>query len=328
MNIQLINGFTNQGINHSISILNFPNDYNHITVMNALKYQYMYGSRNRCCKSKMELELFCVKLFNDNKNIKSKRYICLDIIDILLEFNHLVGNRLIQELRNIERNEISNNRVVPQVIKNKVKTVYDDSQNVHTSEINNSVKNSVIKLLSWYKNFKNNGFKEFDEIKNYFIENYDNIKICNVLKRIENDISTFNIEITLKDVFVALYNWILLNTNKDELEKILLDEMCEMDGYCATGHLSRMINVTQGFSEDFCVNISIKEQCNAVVSNYLNKKLQESDDNEIIDGIMYKSEKYLNFIEKCIFEKIDEWKVEYGQEFIDNINIIVSKFVN
>jgi uncharacterized protein with HEPN domain len=327
MNIQLINGFTNQGINHSISILNFPNDYNHITVMNAVKYQYMYGNRNRCCKSKMELELFCVKLFNDNKNIKSRRYICLDIIDILFEFNQSVVNRLVEELRNIERNEI-NNIVVPVMFKNKIKTVYNDSQNVHTSEINNSVKNSVIKLLSWYKNFRNNGFKEFDEIKNYFIENYDNINIRNVLKRIENDISSFNIEITLKDVFVALYNWILLNDNKNELEKILLDEMYEMDGYCATGHLSRMINVTQGFSEDFCVNISIKEQCNAVVSNYLNKKLQESGDNEILDGIMYKSEKYLNFIEKCIVEKIDEWKIEYGDEFINNISIVVSKFVN
>jgi hypothetical protein len=284
----------------------------------------------------MELELFCVKLFNESKNIRDKRYVCLDIIDILLEYNVRVGERLVNELRSIERIEVNNlnrrNIIVTEnveVLKPKIiRTIYDDSQNVHTTEINNSVKECVKKLMSWYNEYRlNNIVKTFEEIKNYFLTKYVDEIIISVLDRIAKDISTFNIDISLKEVFVCLNNWIIINENREELERILVDEMFAMNGYCATGYLSRMINVLQGFSEDFMIKISIKEQCNSVVSNYLNKKLSECDDNEVIDGMILKGDKYIDFVRECISGKIDEWINEYGLEFGDNINIVVSKFI-
>lgn len=318
MNLQLTSGYSRQALNHSISILNFPNDYTHIMLMNAIKYQYLYGHKDRYCKTKQELNNYCIRMFNENVYNKNKRYICLDIIDILIEFSPDNGHRLTNELRTVERNE--RNQITEKI---KVNTIYKDTQNVHSGNINDSVKKSCVKLMEWYRSNINN--VSFEEIKKEVFK--ENIIIKNVLERIETDISTFNIGFTLKDIFVSLYNWIIKNTNKEELLKILMYEMNEMHGYCATGHLSRLINVLQGFSEDFVINISNYDQCNAVVSNYLNKKLSECEDYDIIEGMTTKGDKYIQFIQNCISNKKEEWKNDYGDEFILNIDKVVNKFI-
>jgi hypothetical protein len=103
--------------------------------------------------------------------------------------------------------------------------------------------------------------------------------------------------------------------------------MVDMHGQCATGHLSRLLNVIQGFSDDFNIRISIKEQCNAVVRTYLNKKLQESNNEEIHDGLISKSSIFLKFIDDCIEEKIQEWTTVYGLEFIENLTEVKNTYI-
>lgn len=333
MNIQITKNYTLQGSNHSITILNFIHEYNNVTITNALRFQYKYNNIDRKLKTKSELDNLCLMLFNENKIPRH------EIIDILLDYSPNFGRELTNRLREIERierleyenriNNIQNNKK----IKN---TIYSDSQNVHDKNINDSVKKSTIKLIEWYNNqdFENhilNIFQSFEEIKKYILNKNTNkiyfSKLTNALNRIETDISTFNINITLKELFIALFIYIQLHEYKTELENILFNELIESDGYCSTGYLARLINVLQGFTDDFEIKISDFDQCNAVVTNYLNKKLQENTDDEIYDGILTKSEKYINFIQNSIASNINIWKSEYGDTFIKNIDKVVAKFI-
>lgn len=384
MNIQLTTKYTLQAANHSISILNFIEEYNNVTVSNALRFQYKYNNIDKKLRTKSELDNLCVKLFNSYKqtfftNYKQKTLLH-DIIDVLLDFSPTLGQKLTNDLRKLEdqynrerinhklenlnnrldnrfgniNNNLGNMRNVVEDVNNRIeniinqlerltntklqksKTIYNDTQNVHTTEINNSVKIATKKLIDWYENYCNQIDKtnqiihNFNDIKNYILsktKEVDKTDLENVFNRIENDISTFNINITLKQVFIALFTWIQNNEHKLELENILIHELLEAYGYCASGHLSRMINVLQGFSLDFEIKISTYDQCNSVVTNYVNKKLQETTNEEIHDGMLTKSDKYINFIHSIINSKIDEWKTEYGDEFINCIDKVLSKFV-
>jgi len=209
--------------------------------------------------------------------------------------------------------------------KNIDKTIYSDRQNVHSSSINSTVKNAAKLLVDKYYTTNYN----IEDIKNLLIEKYNNDTISKVLNRISVDISNFNINISLGQVFISLWNWIHLRENFDEiseLEKILIEEIIYMNEMCASGHLSRLINVTQGFSDEFSINISVMDQCNAVIRYYLNKRLEQCTDEKVIDGMITRDKHYINFIQTCIDEKIDYFRTEYGDEFIQNLESVVSNF--
>ena len=128
-------------------------------------------------------------------------------------------------------------------------------------------------------------------------------------------------------------NWIHFEHTEDiinELENILIQEFISMEGLCATGHLSRLINVTQGYTDEFIINISLKEQANSVIRTYLTNKLKNCQDENVIDGITssVKSEYFLTFIDNCIIEKLNFWEIEYGLEFITYVEEIVTKYKN
>jgi len=62
------------------------------------------------------------------------------------------------------------------------------------------------------------------------------------------------------------------------MEKRLIEELEEMNALCATGHISRLVNILSGFFDDFSVRISFKEQLKNYVFNYYNKCLSRLPD--------------------------------------------------
>jgi hypothetical protein len=387
MDIQLGKNYTKQGLFHSISIYNSPDDYNIKYVLKSIRFMFQFGHKEpRITPTKIKLLYFTEVLFDKYKHSYSNISTLADIVDIIVEHS-TKGNEYLEKLREIERiNEIRyiqqlnvqhiqtrlqqlpirinpnigvgnnvnfaternlNNPIlqvvykapqIPQVLQPlqplqppqppqpDLNIIYGDSQNIHTKTINNSVKLNVKLLIEKYGN---SGIT-IEYISKIISDKYgENTIITEVITRIKEDIANFNIDITLAEVFVAI--WVFIHTQKDdimnELEIILLQEMVDMHGQCATGHLSRLLNVIQGFSDDFNIRISIKEQCNAVVRTYLNKKLQESNNEEIHDGLISKSSIFLKFIDDCIEEKIQEWTTVYGLEFIENLTEVKNTYI-
>jgi hypothetical protein len=140
------------------------------------------------------------------------------------------------------------------------------------------------------------------------------------------NIATFGIGITLRDTFICLYLWIIEHNNKLDLESRLLDELKEMKGYCTTGRLARLINVIQGYTEDenLMVRINDRDRTYSIVKTFLDKKLKECKNEEVLEGMIDLSEKYKEYIRFILSEIILEWKG--NNENIDDIVESVNKY--
>lgn len=308
----------NQGLVHSINIIRFPKDYAPYLYIPALTY--IYDFRVYSSKLIKDNELFsCCRIIFDlcySNNTQISR----NIADFL--FNNFNNDSLINRMRDLEQQKRINSQSKP--IKN---TVYADSQNVHNSKINASVIQSAEYLInSKLKNLNLDLSNCIENIKDILISKYhsDSTLISKSLDYISINTSYFGKSlpgkksITLAQVFVALWFWIIDSKDRDELEKRLLEELKEMSGYCTTGHLARLVSVIQGFTEDEKLNIRIseKDRMNSVIRNYLTKELEKCSDEKVLDGIIDKNDAFKDFIVTLTKNKLSEWEKEWKREEI------------
>lgn len=197
----------------------------------------------------------------------------------------------------------------PRIIKKPAKSIYQDGQNVHDTSINNTVLETANELILNYTPSSTINFN-YTLISEY--SNEDKIKIETSLHRIMTDTSNFKYGITLYKLFQSLLYFISKNTQKDDLNKRLTEELLDMYKTCATGHLSRMVNVLQGFDTNLKqkISINIDSEMYAKIKFVIEKEIQNAENSdEIIDDMM-SDEKlvYVNFI-KNIFNN-DEKKIK------------------
>jgi hypothetical protein len=343
MDSQLKSYFTIQGMSHAINIYNYPKEYSNRSKL--LGYRYLLQNQiearkvlrnipsinqiikklfdffNEIAESLIQIENPRVIYLNRELHVKNT-FDMNEIVDIVLEYSPTNGEILLNKLREIERESSKKNTILSKIC--------SDSQNVHNSFINESIKNITKKLYEKYSS--TNDFKILrveEDIK--FILSVTFPKkvdiISKVFLRINSDISNFNIGISLSDTLKCLWLWIYEQEETDELLKRLVEEIYEMEGQCASGHLSRLINVTQGFSEEFNISSNEKDYLEHSIYKFLNKKLKECKDELVIEGIVDKNEEYLSFIKQTV-ENIN-WKKEFSLDKIENfdeIKNIVNKF--
>ena len=209
----------------------------------------------------------------------------------------------------------------PPIIKKSEKSIYQDGQNVHDTSINNTVLETANELIS---NYTPNSTLNFNYalISGYSEEDKTKIEVS--LHRIMTDNSNFKYGITLYKLFQSLLCFISKNTQKDqrdELNKRLTEELLDMHKTCATGHLSRMVNVLQGFDTNLKqkISISIDSEIYAKIKFIIEKEIQNAENSdEIIDDMM-SDEKllYIDFI-KNIFNK-DEKKIKEIYKEYENV---------
>ena len=184
----------------------------------------------------------------------------------------------------------------------KRRTVYDDGQNVHNTSVNEGVKANIRKLFEEFKNTihptnRINNLNDFSKRLTILSKDKSQIvkkKINGTLDRILIDTSKFECDTTLCDIVIMVWMKVKTSTHIPELEKRVLEEMEEMNGLCATGHLSRIMNILSGFFEDFSVGISFKDQIKNYVYLHYNNILM--------------SEKYTDLSEKIIEEMTESVK--------------------
>lgn len=116
---------------------------------------------------------------------------------------------------------------------------------------------------------------------------------------------------------------------KQDMNRRFFEEIVEMKGYCIVGHITRLMNVFRSFDEKYTIDIEFSEQLQSVISTFISKKLNETDDDNIVYGTYddnYK-EHYLTFFAECINSQLPEWCKEYGKDDVYSNIISVCEII-
>ena len=185
------------------------------------------------------------------------------IIEIPLEIINLRNLRYIAYHGNIIEN--LNNPIIHRFITRiqnrggNIHNLYNDSQNLHSSSIQQSIKQNIINLL-----------KEIREPINYdyLNDHLFTVETKEALTEYCNDSSIHSeLECTFSDVLDA----VLLEVNKFdsemqiEIKKRINEEMADAECKCFTGRLSRIVNSLSGYSDKVIIKISSAEEIGNII---------------------------------------------------------------
>jgi hypothetical protein len=154
---------------------------------------------------------------------------------------------------------------------NSQNTIYNDTQNVHSSSIQKSIKDSIFNLMKNYNdeyqlNYLVNPILT-QKTKEALIE-YSN---CNEVHSIMN----ITFEELLKAVFIEIET--LEQENQKSVLEILNQEMDDSICKCFTGRISRLVNCLSGFSDKVSIKISSNEEISNIIIT-LKKKITDVDE--------------------------------------------------
>jgi Leucine-rich repeat (LRR) protein len=145
-------------------------------------------------------------------------------------------------------------------------TIYTDNQNVHSSSIQQSIRDSINNLMNAYKTDYPLTYLDWcvlnKKTKEIITEYIDNTDIHTMLN------------ITFKELFIA----VVIEMDKlspdlqVEIQKRLNEEMLDSECKCFTGRLSRLVNCLSGYSDKVCIQISENEEISNILSVIMNKR--------------------------------------------------------
>ena len=175
--------------------------------------------------------------------------------------------------------------------------LYSDSQSVHNTDIQRSFRESVERIT------KKKCKYDFDETMRQILNSSLN-KHCkeSLVEYCNNEEPHVVLQITFKELLPFVWERIVDNEHKEEILRILENEMSDSECKCFTGRLTRLVNTLNGFDSDIVMNISDKEQINNLLI--------------IIRGMNDEIDKKVEYFEKEMMERgyseeiINEW-IEY-----------------
>ncbi len=163
----------------------------------------------------------------------------------------------------IEIPTIQIQRMLNRISTNGDSSIYNDSQNVHDTEIQRTVCESIQSLLK-------------DPKYNFTIEDLINSSLNK--KTIESLIEYCQDEtihsvhlITYLELLSYIWNRIINSIHKTELMRILEEQIADSECKCFTGRFNRTLSVLVGFFDDIKINISDKSRISAIILNCKDK---------------------------------------------------------
>ena len=202
-----------------------------------------------------------------------------------------------------------------------VKTIFDNAQNVHVDEIEQSVLEALeflsgisMKTLSGVPGTAQITFeyvkkqieeelekskpkepkrktKKYKEEKKNYDEKEDKIKIS--LNRIYMDRALYsNYNCSLLHILLKIWTYLSTHESCEDMKNRLLEELIDMSGTCSSGFASRLVNVISGYG-DFNLTISWRDQIVANFTGRLNARARDIASEEHIQ----KNGKLYNFRE-------------------------------
>ena len=192
---------------------------------------------------------------------------------------------LIDDVFQTNRPNYIQNQYVQQIYKPEV-TMFNNSQTVHITSINDSASKSIKNILDKVQNYAVNN-KYFDEILREFYGPfvfrcwYYPIKIAS-LKSLINDTSVHSVmKVTYAELLERVWTLISYHPQKKNLIERLKTEIHESFGYCFTGRINRLINSLSGFVDGIGITISAKEEIQnevlLIVKRYSEEKITKEE---------------------------------------------------
>ena len=182
-------------------------------------------------------------------------------------------------LRNIEYFNYSNNpieyillpvqrwldRLNNRITRNNM--VYNDTQNIHNRNIQNSFRNSLNNI------FKNKQLLDLAIIKQQILENSILTEQTKreIINYCDDNATHFSFLITYSDLLIYVWSRIIASPNANEILSVLNQEISDGLCMCFTGRLTRLLNTLVGFYDDIELQISDSEQITNIIIGLKNK---------------------------------------------------------
>src|SRR5581483_10576294 len=147
--------------------------------------------------------------------------------------------------------------------KNIKKSIYQDGQNVHDPNVQNSVTESVQNLLRDPKPIPALEFILCSDLS-------ADIKQAITEYYADNTIHSVQL-ITYGELMDYVWNRIIISEHKTELMKILEEQIRDADCKCFTGRFNRTLSILEGFYPDINIKISDNSQIAATILHFKEK---------------------------------------------------------
>lgn len=249
-----------------------------------------------------------------------------DAADVLLR---LGTTKYVAEAKNVITDLGGHALATGSTLLQRIRTIYNDSQNVHNDSIAASVNVFLEKILH-DPNHTSGIVPSFLDVYND-VARLIRVKLSTPqekfsanrgLNRITIDTAVFTkYKITVADVFVHVWICILSHPEqeREELQKRLLQELIEADDTCSSGHAARYVNVLSAYDVD--LRITWADQIRANIIGRLEARIRDHPNNEtkqsIALGAMADADPedrqvYVSFITATL----DDLHSELKQEFV------------
>lgn len=290
---------------------------------NAINYRIL-GCQNLLIRkvNQEEVEKVLVEFATDEKVEYNLR---ADATDVLLQMgsdsSKALAQNIIMEL----------GRAGHGGVRRRTRNLYDNAQNVHTKEVEDSVKDALEFLQTFSVMTSDNVPITVEYVEKAItllaMDRPGRDKIQVSMNRIVMDralYSKYNCTLAL----ILLHVWTYISGHKHEIEmkKRLLEEMEDMAGTCSSGFAGRLINTISGFG-DFTMRISWRDQITGNLTARINKKIQDMDDLRLQEKVMnemtletpyYEDRKnFLKFLRIHVFSLREELYSEFKQYITD-----------
>ncbi len=159
----------------------------------------------------------------------------------------------------------------------KARTVFENSQNVHVSKIDDSAKH-IVDIISSYSLVKkeddNDNEIDFNYVADSIRKRIENNLDDEMKNKIEISLNRILIDrtiyhtVTLCSMLLKLWSYISLSEHKEEMTKRLIEELIDMSGTCSSGYITRLANTISGFNDNLSIQISKEDQ---LVANFIGR---------------------------------------------------------
>lgn len=204
----------------------------------------------------------------------------------------------------------------------RVKTIYDNSQNIH--EFSEQVEGFVDQMMKIYD--KDLSFDKIAQkvdrlISITEIDQKEKIKAVHAMRRIGIDTATFGDEkYTLREIFIGA--WAKIYTFPEDIQEQLLsrlvEELVDMGDTCTSGHVGRIVNVFSGY--DNTIQMKWCDQIAGNVKGRLEAIIRTLEDEELKSALLIaqtdiadddEKQLYVDFVKEHLFKIKDELYEEF-----------------
>lgn len=183
-------------------------------------------------------------------------------------------------------------------------SIYTDAESVHNSNVQKCIRESIARILVVEITVNN-------VLAYLFANNKIDVEVklllldyCKGTEHYKNQ----TVDVTYEQLLKIVLSIIETKPNKDDIFKIMNDEIRSSKGKCFTGRISKLLNVLTGNDERVIIHIADNEQIGNIVINERNKLLKNNQ---------YTVEKHKEVVEQQLMER--DYDEETIKEYVDCI---------